>query len=272
MAVVFRPSRFAIIIVTILVVVILGHYIGFLRPVENAVIFVLSPVQRVVYGLGVGINGIYSKLPFGGGDDPSPEQLEEEIKKLVIENNQLKTLIAQQQLESVQQGFLDANGLQAVSARVIGKNPEPNLQTIIIDKGEGSGAVVGLPVISDNGVLIGKISSVRKNSSEVVLVSDSRSTTAAMIQNEAGSKGVVVGEHGLSLKMELLLKNEPVVEGDVVITSGLETFIPRGLVIGRISRLTTEPNAFAQTAWIQPLVQLDSLLIVSILTSPSYAD
>ena len=87
------------------------------------------------------------------------------------------------------------------------------------------------------------------------------------MENETKSQGVVIGEHGLSLKMELIGQNEVVKEGETVVTSGLEPTIPRGLVIGKISRVLAEPNSFFQTAFIQSLVKVDSLVVVSVLKS-----
>ena len=103
-----------------------------------------------------------------------------------------------------------------------------------------------------------------------LLIYDSYSRMAALIQNESQSKGIVMGEHGLSLKMELIPKNELIKENDIVVTSGLEQNIPQGLVIGKISRFLNEPNDFFQTAWLQSPIKVDNLIFVSVLISPAY--
>ena len=256
-------------ILVVVALLIFLHYIRILAPVENLLIRVFAPIQHQVYSLGASFNNFYSG--FSSSKDLKEEntRLQEELRNLVIENSQLLTLIKNQSETSIQQAFLESIGLKAVSARVIGKNPEANFQSIIIDKGSQQGVSPDQPLITGSGLLVGKISQVRNNSAEAILINDSRSKVAAVIQNESGSQGVVVGEHGLSLKMELIPQNEKVSVGDLVVTSGIEPAVARGLIIGEVVRVETEPNGFFQTAFLQPLVKIDNLTVVSVLVSPA---
>lgn len=263
-----KTTRLSVVLLAVCFLLIFLHYVGILKPIENLVIQVLSPIQHRVYSVSTGINNFYSS--FTGGKDLAEEnkKLAEEINQLTIQNAQLKTQLQEQGEFLVQNNFLAENSLEAITAKVIGKNPEPNLQSIIINKGSKDGLIVGLSLITDDGLMVGKISKVKRNSAEAILINDSRSRIAAMVQNEFNSQGVVVGEHGLSLKMELIPQNELIQEEDVVVTSGLEPTIPRGLVIGKITRITSESNSFFQTAWVQPLVRIENLTVVSILKQP----
>ncbi|MDD2807752.1 MAG: rod shape-determining protein MreC [Patescibacteria group bacterium] len=259
-------SRSVIYLAAVILLIFL-HYIGILKPLEDFAIFLLTPIQASVYRLGGGINQLYTGFP--GRQDLAKENssLTEQVNKLIVENSQLKMMIELNSEVSVQQKFLEHSGLKAITATIIGRNPEPNLQSIIIDKGSNDGIKPDLPLITADGVMVGKILKVKGNSSEAILVNDSRSRIAAVVQNEAGSKGAVIGEHGLSLKMELIPQNDKVSEGDVAITSGIEPNIPRGLVIGTVSRVITEANGFFQTALLQSPVKINNLIVVSIVTN-----
>ena len=265
-----KSTKFSVILLAVAVLLIFLHYVGILKPIENLVIQVLSPIQYRVYSVSTGINNFYSS--FTGSKDLVEEnkKLSEEINQLTIQNAQLKTQLQEQGELLIQNNFLAENSLEAIAAKVIGKNPEPNLQSIILNKGSKDGLIVGLSLITEDGLMVGKVSKVKRNSAEAILINDSRSHIAAMVQNEANSKGVIIGEHGLSLKLELIPQNEIIHEGDVVVTSGLEPTIPRGLVIGKITRITSESNNFFQTAWVQPLVRIENLTVVSILRQPDY--
>ena len=127
-----------------------------------------------------------------------------------------------------------------------------------------------MPLITDQGIMVGKIFKVYPSSSEAILINDSLSRVSAMVQNETNTQGVVVGEHGLSLTMELIPQNEEIKVDDFVITAGIEPTIPRGLVIGQVSRVVAEPNSLFQTVRVRPLVRADSLTVVSILTGPGH--
>jgi len=177
----------------------------------------------------------------------------------------LRLKLQENEEQSKQCQFVSEAKLDAVVTRIIGKNPEPNMQSIILDKGQKDGIIPGLPVISEKGIIVGKIHAVKNLSSEAILINDSRSQIAGLILNQANSKGVVSGEHGLSLKMELIPLNEGVSVGDIVTTSGIEALIPRGLIVGKVNRIVAEPNSFFQTVYLQSLVKLDNLTIVSVI-------
>ncbi len=265
-----RSARLSAILLAVVVLLIFLHYAGVVKPIENLVARMLAPIQQQVYLLGTKFNSLYSNIYIGRDLVAENKRLTDENKGLLINNSQLKTQLQEVKEEKLQQDFLASTGLQAITARVIGKNPQPSLQAIILNKGSRDGVKVDFPLITADGVIIGKISQVKTNSSEAILVNDSRSRIASLVQNENNSKGVVVGEHGLSLKIELIPQNEKVQVGDIVVTSGLEPTIPRGLVVGKINRVTSEPNSFFQTAWLQSLTSINDLITVSILITPDY--
>ncbi|MFA6254520.1 MAG: rod shape-determining protein MreC [Patescibacteria group bacterium] len=265
-----RQSRLSLILLAVAVLLIFLHYSGVVRPIENLAIKVFSPVQSRVYSLGVKINNIYSNLSVNKDLAGENRRLNEEVNQLTVANSQLKTQLQEFQEFKVQQDFVASAGLGAIAAKVIGKNLEPNSQSIILNKGSDDGIRVDFPLITADGVIVGKISRVKASSAEAILINDSRSRIAVLVQNEANSQGVVVGEHGLSLRIELIPPNDLIKEDDMVVTSGLEPTIPRGLVVGKISRILSEPNSFFQTAAIRPQVKIDSLTVVTVLISPDY--
>jgi len=265
-----KRTRLSVILLAVVVLLIFLHYLGVIKPIEGLVIKILSPVQQRVYSLGVSINNFYSNLTIKKDLNEANKKLAEELNRLTVENAQLKVQLQENKEFSKEQEFLEAKGFKGVVAHIIGKNSEPAQQIIILDKGEKAGIKIGFPVITAEGVIVGKIYQVKNYSSEAILIYDSYSRMAALIQNESQSKGIVMGEHGLSLKMELIPKNELIKENDIVVTSGLEQNIPQGLVIGKISRFLNEPNDFFQTAWLQSPIKVDNLIFVSVLISPAY--
>jgi rod shape-determining protein MreC len=265
-----RHLKFSVILLAVVILLIFFHYLGITRPVEDLLIRIFSPVQSMIYNLGSDVNNFYLNISSKKNLEEENKKLVEEVNRLTIENAQLNAMIGENQEISLQQKFLTANGLQAITAKVVGRNPEPNLQSIILNKGSNDGIKVDYPLVINDGIMVGKIYRVKGNSAEAILVNDSRSRIAAMVQNESNSKGVLVGEHGLSLRLELIPKNEVVKEGDLVVTSGVEPTIPKGLVIGKIGKIANEANSAFQTAWIQPLLRINNLIIVSVLKSPSY--
>lgn len=263
-----KQTRLSVILLAVMVLLIFLHYINILRPFENLAVWLLAPLQQRVYTGGTKINNIYAAIVNQQELLKANKQLEEEVAELTVANAELKTRLAEGEELLLQHNFLAARTMPAIIAQVIGKNPEPTLQAIILNKGSKDGVKVNLPVLALNGVIAGKIFKVKDKSAEAILLNDSRSRIAAMVQNDAKSKGVVAGEHSLSLKMELLPQTETIKAGQIVVTSGLEANIPAGLVIGKIRRVQAESSSFFQTAWLSPLIKLDNLIVVSILKNP----
>ncbi|MCX6798368.1 MAG: hypothetical protein NTX66_04140, partial [Candidatus Falkowbacteria bacterium] len=106
---------------------------------------------------------------------------------------------------------------------------------------------------------------VKDNLAEIYLVTNKNCKLAAAILGEGKTTGIVTGELGLTSKMEFIPQTENIKEGDLAATSGLEQNIPRGLVIGRVTKVVKENNAVWQSAAIEPQINLDSLSIISIL-------
>jgi len=260
-----NPLKLSFVLLAVVVLLIFLHYFNIISPVENLFIRIFSPVQNVVYSLGIKINGFYNPSDVKGDLTELNSELEQKVFDLTIENSQLKTLLFEKQELNQQLDFVATAGFEAVIAKVIGKNSQSEYQTLILNKGSRDGVKIGLSVIAGNGVIIGKVVEVGESSCQVLSINDNQSSLAATIQNQAMTKGVVSGDKGLSLKMDLIPQNEEIANGDVVVTSGLEPNIPRGLVIGTVEQVVNEPNDFFQQAFLRSAINSDDLVIVSIL-------
>jgi rod shape-determining protein MreC len=114
--------------------------------------------------------------------------------------------------------------------------------------------------------MIGKIIQVERDISVARLVNDNQSSVGATMLNRDRSLGVVEGGFGISLQMNLIPRDEVVQIGDSIVTSGLEEFIPRGLVLGTVASIENEAYKPFQKAIVTPGVDLSKLTIVSIVS------
>src|SRR3989344_495938 len=260
-----KNLRLSLILLAAIILLIFLHYLNITTPIENFLINIFAPGQKTIYSFGTKINKVYSNLTSRGDLVAQNEKLSQDLSNTLAENSKLKVRISELEAMANQQNFLKEFNYSGAFARVIGKNPTPNLQALILDQGSKSGILEGSAVIANNGILIGKIFEVKKNSSQVILVTDAKSRIAAMIENEKQTKGIVIGEHGLSLKMDLIPQADEIKIGQTVSTSGLEANIPRGLVIGQVSRIIKEPNDFFQVISLQSPVRLDDLIVGSVI-------
>ena len=117
---------------------------------------------------------------------------------------------------------------------------------------------INQPGVVAPGLLVGKITKLYPNSSEVTLITDPSIVINAEVV-DSGARGLVRGEHGLGLSLDLVTQNELIKTGDEVITSGLSDDFPRGLLIGEVSGIRSSPTDLFQKAFISSAADLRSL-------------
>ena len=168
-------------------------------------------------------------------------------------------------------------GTDPVAARVIARSPTVWYSSIKIDKGSGDGVKVDQPVIAAGG-LAGKVTRVTGGTAEVSLVTDSDSAVAAQVMPE-GAHGIVKPEVGNpnDLLLDFVEKGRRVTEGTTVVTSGftsdrVRSLFPRGVPIGRVTKVDLDEIELYQRVHIKPFADLRRLDFVQVLTSRPTAE
>ncbi len=243
------------------------HYVGLLRtPEEWLRLLLLKPLSDL-QGLNVQVADQYrffkDKKEFFDSYNTCQNQLakvqitDAQTKLLTQENEQLRKILSFERREKT----------TSTLAYVIGKEINVVDQVLIIDKGEKEGIRVGQPVVAGDGVLVGVINHTTPNTAMFRLISDNQSRIASTVLSRDHSIGVVEGGYGISLRMTLIPRDEIILVGDEVVSSGLEQNIPRGLMIGSVTAVENEPYQPFQQAIITPTLNLNKLTVVGILTN-----
>ncbi|MBU2542913.1 rod shape-determining protein MreC [Patescibacteria group bacterium] len=252
-------------ITTVIFIFICFHYIGWLLPFENFFYKFITPGSQIIHSLSIKIND--QEENFESIDDlkTAYQKTKKEIIKMQVEQIQISLLEQENKELKKQLNFLKEKGYYYIGANVIGKNIDPLGNTIILNRGSSDGVKLNNAVIIDEGIIVGKIAKVEKNLSVVRLINDNQSKIIAAITNQDKSSGLVEGGYGISVYMNFIPQNETIVIGDMIITSGLEENIPKGLLIGRVEAVEKEAFQPFQKAIISPLVNLEKITIVSII-------
>lgn len=252
-----------------IVLVIFLHLIKVLSPLENLAISAVKPLASFLYGSGSGIKHSYEENKQQKDILSKTDSLEKEVARLTVENAQFKELEQDNIKLRAQLNFLSANEYKNVLANVISQNLVFDIkegdQDIVIDKGSKEGIKEGIGVVDENGVIIGKVAEVRDHLSKVCLTTNRNCKFAATIQNQTRTMGITEGDLGLTIKMNYIPQSEKINNGDTVITSGLGGNISRGLVIGKVSQVNNRSNEIWQDVNIEPLFNLSTLTIVTVL-------
>ena len=142
-------------------------------------------------------------------------------------------------------------------------------ETITINKGTKDGIEPNMVVIVDDG-LVGHVSICDDNSSKVVLITDVTSTISSRVVSTR-EEALIKGSNMLKNDNELYACDFPsnfeFKSGDEVETSGMGGIYPKGIKIGKITRIDQKPNPIENQAIIKASVNFSKLETVAIIIS-----
>lgn len=183
---------------------------------------------------------------------------------LVVENARLR--VQAQEAEELRGilSYRERTRQRLEPARIIGRSGDLTIQAVMIDRGSEDGLAPGMAVIVGDGFYIGTIRKTAPRTAIVLLALDGRSRAAAAIQNGTRTVGYVEGGRGLGMALRLIPQDESVDSGQLVVTSGLDPAVPRGLIIGRVERVSREPQEPFQTAVVSQIVTAERNATVAV--------
>jgi rod shape-determining protein MreC len=164
------------------------------------------------------------------------------------QNRKLKAELAEaRQWRDVALAFRDTNerykallGLKTdppipmVAARVVSDARGPFANTRLANAGVEAGVKSGNPVMSETG-LVGRVIGAAPGVSRILLLTDVASRTPVMI-DRTNARAILVGDGGGAPRLDYLRGQNPVKDGDRIITSGDGGVLPRGLPVGVAAR------------------------------------
>lgn len=245
-----------------------GQAIGLLKPLNELLAGAVAPLARVGYSLG----NLFKQDVYNG---QSASHLSDALSKVTAENHELLNQNAQ--LAEVQRenddlkkilNYQQTSGREVHAARIIARGPAEGTthqQTIILDQGRNAGLTTGAPIVDTEGILVGKVMEVKDSISEGCLLFKDSCRLAVTIQGQAGTVGVIQSDLSLALKIDFIPHDIQISQGQMIVTSGLESGMPAGLVVGRVSQVIKEGNELWQHALVEPLGSFATLRTVAVI-------
>jgi rod shape-determining protein MreC len=149
-------------------------------------------------------------------------------------------------------------------AMVIGRDTNPAVRSIIIDKGANDGVRVGMPVESARG-LVGQVFRTTPNAAQVVLLTESSSRIPARLGNSRATGILLGGGVGGLMFIDWVDLKYQIEIGEVVMTSGLGGKFPPDLTIGRVIEIERREAELFQRAVVQAAVDVNDLEMVFVI-------
>lgn len=157
-----------------------------------------------------------------------------------------------------------------VSAAVMSRTPSSWQQQLVINKGQTSGIKKNMPVLSGGG-LIGRVAEVNKTNSKVELLSDTSesSNRFSIVINGTDGKsvnGIITGYNARTneLIMGQVTSTAKIKKGAKVVTNGMGGITPKGLYVGKVSRIGKDDYGLAKKVYIKPATNFNEIDIVTV--------
>ena len=142
--------------------------------------------------------------------------------------------------------------------------------TFTISKGSTSGIELYDCVITEHGYLVGQVIKLGPTTATVRTIIDTNMNVGALIER-TGISAIASGDFEKmregKLKLTFIPDGAEILNGDTILTSGKGEYIPKGLVIGKVTDAGMDPTALTQYAVITPSAALNELSQVFVIKS-----
>lgn len=239
-------------------------FYGLLEKPKNLINFFVANSTSSLWEFSGKISGVFSFLTKIDDVYYEISDLKNQNKALLSENIRLKNLFEENKfLASV--ADLEKNSKWDLQpAKIMGIDTQNFLGFLLINASYNDDLDLGLPVITKDKFLIGKIAEVDKNFSKIMTIFHPDSKIAVRTV-DSHVFGVLNGDYIGNLKMGMIDKEKIISEGELVITSGRDGAFPEGLIIGKVQSFRSKPEDLFQIAIVKgflDIYDLDDSLIV----------
>jgi rod shape-determining protein MreC len=177
------------------------------------------------------------------------------IKEMEMENRRLKELLE----------FANEIPGKKVLAQIVSWDASSDFRTLRVNKGLKDGLQLQATVVTAEG-LVGYVYRLTNHFADVLTILDPNNRTDVIIQRTR-SQGIMEGYSANRGLMKYVGRTEPIILGDEVLTSGLGHIYPKGIRVGRVSRIERESYGITQHVEVRPSVDFSRLEEVMVLVS-----
>lgn len=237
--------------------------------VKDGVMAIVTPLQRGARAIGNAFSGFGEYFTEFERLKAENKALSERVKELEAQVYNAELL---EEENAWMRSYLGAKRAHTdfvfCDANLIGSEAGGYVSSFTLDRGTSSGIAVGMPVLTDDGV-VGRVTEVGLTFCRVSTIINYDSSIGAYIER-SGEIGIVSGDFelrrdGLCL-LEYLPFDADIEVGDKVTSSGLGSVYPRDLVIGEVVEITGDEYNHVKVAVVKPAADLSDITKVMILT------
>lgn len=238
-----------------------------LSAVEKVVFSVSAPVQFVFRFVSQNLKDSFQSYVDLRGAHEEASRLGEENAKLAVQIQVLKQVEHENERLRALLDFSKQGELRFAMAEVKSADPSFLYRSVRLGRGEKDGVAPGMAVVAAAGA-VGIVMRTVAESSDVLLVTDPNANLDVIVSRNR-RRGILVGGTANVMQFKYFDRGSRLLVGDEIVTSGLTGSFPRGIAVGRVSRIKVEADGVTQTTEVEPAVNFADVSEALILLTPS---
>jgi rod shape-determining protein MreC len=212
----------------------------------------VTPVARIAEALRGGSSGFIRNYVVLHDAHEENRQLQEEVGRLKLENNDLKNEMSMADRAKALAVFQSRTPSKTVAATVIMVGAGTSSKVVFVDRGSVSGVERGMAVVTPDGI-VGKVITAYPTASSVLLITDP-DFAAGVVSQKGLVHGTLKGQGTPICRVDYVPFEEKVEPGEWFYTSGADRIFPRGFPVGVVKavrsaqpfkEILVEPSAMA---------------------------
>jgi len=225
----------------------------------------VAPPERAVQSSKTGFGSIWENYFALRHVRQENKDLQAAVDRLRLEQAALLEDARQGQRLQAMLGFQEKYLYKTLPAQVIGTSGTDQSQVFTIDKGKDEGLSRDMAVISADGI-VGKVREVFPHTAQVLAIND-QSSGAGVILEQTRIRGILRGNAEGQPQIVGILADQRIKPGEKVLTGGGDQIFPRGLPVGVVQKVVTDPDrdGFIRVI-VKPAAHLDQLDEVLVIT------
>lgn len=224
-----------------------------------------APIQAAVKGVLSPVGDFFGGVTRYRAVRAENARLRAEVEQARMENVRAADAERERELLTRLANLDFAEDLYDIPARVVDNAPSNFQRTITLDRGSGAGVAVGMPVVTNAG-LVGRVVEVTAERSTVLLVTDRSSRIGVRLATSRDIGSLAGAGPRDPMPLDLINIDTAVSEGEAVITSGLDQGIfPASIPVGKVRSARVPDGALTQEVLVEPFVDFGRLELVRIL-------
>lgn len=223
----------------------------------------VTPLEKVLVWVQTSTGSVWHNYFYLRGVRAENRNLKQQIERMSLEQVRMSQDADQARRLQALLAFKEQFISRTMAAQVIGSSGSELSRSVYIDKGESDGIKPDMAVITAEGI-VGKVLRVYRSTSQVLLIDDQTSGVGAIL-DKTRLQGILRGTPAGEAVLEKVMSDEAVPAGEMVLTSGGDGIFPKGLLVGRVTKVAQGNELFLNIR-VRPAADLSKLEEVLVVT------